>query len=289
MTDLRGGSFSDNTIGIGYGNYIAQPLLRKAWKPDMTKQEAKQLLENCMRVLYYRDARSYNRVNTQTPFRYNLIICSSVHLHLFIFIFISFICSFCFLVYIIILILVILILFFFFFFCRCNSLQLIRMVFIFLIHTNLKRIGLVESSNIPMTSKNFKKKKIRFSNKKVERKKDTFDGKQIATKKFSWKLFPLFSFFFSISFQFHFNLRIEKETIKKKIGSMSMDLIQIHVENLGQWIWFKFMLRIERKSFEEHFCFHSSKLLGIFDLIEAQNPSRGHKVAPHDGMICSTL
>jgi len=66
VTDLRGGSFSDNTIGIGYGNFIAQPLLRKAWKPDMTKQEAKQLLENCMRVLYYRDARSYNRMQFAT-------------------------------------------------------------------------------------------------------------------------------------------------------------------------------------------------------------------------------
>jgi 20S proteasome subunit beta 7 len=63
VTDLRGGSWEDNTVGTGYGNHIAQPLLRKAWHPEMSRDEARQLLENCMRVLNYRDARSYNRVS----------------------------------------------------------------------------------------------------------------------------------------------------------------------------------------------------------------------------------
>lgn len=32
-------------------------------KPKLTQDEARQLIERCMKVLYYRDARSYNRVS----------------------------------------------------------------------------------------------------------------------------------------------------------------------------------------------------------------------------------
>jgi len=66
MSDLRGGSFQDETIATGYGAYIARPLLRNGYRPDLTKEEAKKLLESCLRVLYYRDARSLNRVQYAT-------------------------------------------------------------------------------------------------------------------------------------------------------------------------------------------------------------------------------
>jgi len=66
LSDLRGTSFEDDTIATGYGAYIARPLLRKAYRPDLTSQEAQGLLENCMRVLYYRDARSLNRIQIGT-------------------------------------------------------------------------------------------------------------------------------------------------------------------------------------------------------------------------------
>lgn len=32
-------------------------------KAEITKQEARELVERCLKVLYYRDARSYNRVS----------------------------------------------------------------------------------------------------------------------------------------------------------------------------------------------------------------------------------
>lgn len=32
-------------------------------KPELSKQEARDLIERCLKVLYYRDARSYNRVS----------------------------------------------------------------------------------------------------------------------------------------------------------------------------------------------------------------------------------
>lgn len=33
-------------------------------KVEITKQEARELIERCLKVLYYRDARSYNRVSS---------------------------------------------------------------------------------------------------------------------------------------------------------------------------------------------------------------------------------
>jgi len=62
QVDLVGTQFEDDTIGTGYGGYIARPLLRNAYRNDLTAQEAKVILEDCMRVLYYRDARSINRI-----------------------------------------------------------------------------------------------------------------------------------------------------------------------------------------------------------------------------------
>lgn len=62
LADLRGTSFVDNHLATGYGAHIARPLIRKAWRADLTEAEAKKLLEDCMLVLYYRDARSYNRI-----------------------------------------------------------------------------------------------------------------------------------------------------------------------------------------------------------------------------------
>jgi len=60
--DLVGTSYKDDFIATGYGAYIALPLIRKAWRPDITLEEARKLLEDCMRVLFYRDARSYNKI-----------------------------------------------------------------------------------------------------------------------------------------------------------------------------------------------------------------------------------
>lgn len=63
--DLQGTCYESSTIASGYGAYIAQPLLRKAVEGKegtLTEQEATALLNDCLRVLYYRDARSLNRV-----------------------------------------------------------------------------------------------------------------------------------------------------------------------------------------------------------------------------------
>lgn len=59
--DLYGSCYTDNVIGTGYGTYMAVPLLRKHWKENMSEAEAKDLLENAMRVLFYRECRTINK------------------------------------------------------------------------------------------------------------------------------------------------------------------------------------------------------------------------------------
>lgn len=62
--DLLGTTYSASTLATGYGAYLAQPLLRKEveGKEDtLTEEEAVQIMETCIRVLYYRDARSIDK------------------------------------------------------------------------------------------------------------------------------------------------------------------------------------------------------------------------------------
>jgi len=63
--DLLGTTYTASTLATGYGAHIAQPLLRKAVEgreTTLTEEEATKIMETCMRVLFYRDARSLNKV-----------------------------------------------------------------------------------------------------------------------------------------------------------------------------------------------------------------------------------
>ena len=62
--DKIGIAFEAPSVASGFGAYIAQPLMRKALEDHnnmLTLEQAKQVINDCLRVLYYRDARSYNR------------------------------------------------------------------------------------------------------------------------------------------------------------------------------------------------------------------------------------
>lgn len=61
--DKLGISFETDTAASGYGAYIALPLMREAYEKNsnMTELQAKEILDRCLKVLYYRDARSWNR------------------------------------------------------------------------------------------------------------------------------------------------------------------------------------------------------------------------------------
>jgi 20S proteasome subunit beta 7 len=62
--DLRGMAYQDRHIATGYGGYIALPLLRDAAEknPNMSQQQAEDIMKKCLEVLYYRDARSFPKV-----------------------------------------------------------------------------------------------------------------------------------------------------------------------------------------------------------------------------------
>lgn len=60
--DKIGTTVSDKMIATGFGGYLALPLMREKWTPQMTEGEARALLEDGMRVLFYRDCRASPRM-----------------------------------------------------------------------------------------------------------------------------------------------------------------------------------------------------------------------------------
>lgn len=62
--DKLGTAYVDPVIATGYGAYMATPMLRKVVEsnPDLSKEEAVDVVTKAMRVLYYRDARSSPKV-----------------------------------------------------------------------------------------------------------------------------------------------------------------------------------------------------------------------------------
>lgn len=68
--DLLGTTYSSPVIATGMGSAMGIPLLRKvtdddAWK-SLTRENARKTLDECMKVLYYRDARSLNKFSVAT-------------------------------------------------------------------------------------------------------------------------------------------------------------------------------------------------------------------------------
>eukprot|EP00127_Corallochytrium_limacisporum_P002197 Clim_evm91s108 gene=Clim_evmTU91s108 len=61
--DKIGVCYEDQVISTGFGQYLGAPLLREKVdeKGELTVAEGKELINNVLRVLNYRDARSFNR------------------------------------------------------------------------------------------------------------------------------------------------------------------------------------------------------------------------------------
>ena len=64
--DLLGTTFSAPTLATGYGAHLAQPLLRKLAEDEsqvknVTREAAEHAIKECLKVLFYRDARSMDR------------------------------------------------------------------------------------------------------------------------------------------------------------------------------------------------------------------------------------
>ncbi|CBZ52159.1 proteasome A-type and B-type domain-containing protein [Neospora caninum Liverpool] len=60
--DMYGTFYEEDVIATGLGRYFAITLMRNRHRPDMSEDEARQLLEECMRLLFYRDCGASNRI-----------------------------------------------------------------------------------------------------------------------------------------------------------------------------------------------------------------------------------
>eukprot|EP00525_Craspedostauros_australis_P010910 CAMPEP_0198119088 /NCGR_PEP_ID=MMETSP1442-20131203/24275_1 /TAXON_ID= /ORGANISM="Craspedostauros australis, Strain CCMP3328" /LENGTH=249 /DNA_ID=CAMNT_0043777481 /DNA_START=184 /DNA_END=933 /DNA_ORIENTATION=- len=60
--DKLGTAIEEPLVATGFGAYLALPLLREQWRPDLEEGEARALLEDCMKVLFYRDCRASARI-----------------------------------------------------------------------------------------------------------------------------------------------------------------------------------------------------------------------------------
>jgi len=76
MIDLIGTTIKENIIATGFGSYIAIPLLREKWSPDMDEGEARALLEDCMKLLFYRDCKASNRIQIAKVTKANGVLIS---------------------------------------------------------------------------------------------------------------------------------------------------------------------------------------------------------------------
>ena len=64
--DLLGTTFSSPTLATGYGAHLAQPLLRRlvddeSQVQNVSRSAAIEAVKECMKVLFYRDARSMDK------------------------------------------------------------------------------------------------------------------------------------------------------------------------------------------------------------------------------------
>lgn len=66
LVDLVGTHFESEVVATGFGEHIGLPLLRKAYREDITVEEAKNVVIEIMKVLFYRDARTIDRIQVAT-------------------------------------------------------------------------------------------------------------------------------------------------------------------------------------------------------------------------------
>jgi len=64
--DLRGTTYTSPSLATGFGAMLAQPIMRRSAATEedaarLTRQQAVDVVKECMKVLFYRDARSLDR------------------------------------------------------------------------------------------------------------------------------------------------------------------------------------------------------------------------------------
>ena len=66
MTDLYGSKVEDNYILTGLSSHYCQVLMANNWREGLTEAEARTIIEDCMRVMFYRDKKSLDNIQIST-------------------------------------------------------------------------------------------------------------------------------------------------------------------------------------------------------------------------------
>ena len=64
--DLYGTRIEHNFLQTGLSAHFCQVLMQNAWKEDMTEDEARKLMCDCQKVLFYRDKKAYDKLQIAT-------------------------------------------------------------------------------------------------------------------------------------------------------------------------------------------------------------------------------
>ena len=66
VADLYGTRVEDNFLLTGLSAHYCQVLMQNRWRANMTEAEAKALLHDCMRVMFYRDKKAHDNIQIST-------------------------------------------------------------------------------------------------------------------------------------------------------------------------------------------------------------------------------
>ena len=66
MTDLYGTKVEADYLLTGLSQHYCQVLMTNNWREDMTEADARAVIEDCMRVMFYRDKKSLDNIQIST-------------------------------------------------------------------------------------------------------------------------------------------------------------------------------------------------------------------------------
>ena len=66
MTDLYGTKVEHNYLLTGLSMHYCQVLMENNWRENLTEAEARTIIEDCMRVMFYRDKKSLDNIQIST-------------------------------------------------------------------------------------------------------------------------------------------------------------------------------------------------------------------------------
>lgn len=66
MTDLYGTKVEHNFLLTGLSAHYCQVLMQNNWREDLTEAEARSIIEDCMRVMFYRDKKAIDNIQIST-------------------------------------------------------------------------------------------------------------------------------------------------------------------------------------------------------------------------------